>query len=99
MKVLKDIDLGAGILSVDEVIDFLRICKTLKKLRFELYPHSKEENLLEHIGNEWRLSTNGDNIGSSSIEWLKPKLSVEIIILNTIRDHDIFIAFLAYGIQ
>lgn len=56
MKLLTDIDLDNGILSVAELIDFLRICRAIEKLRFKLDPRSKIEELLKCISNKWRLS-------------------------------------------
>lgn len=66
MELLKDIDLDNGILSVDEVMDFLRICKMLKKLRFKLETPSKSDDLIKLISREWRLTT--DLFGYNMLE-------------------------------
>lgn len=56
MEQLVEVDLNKCYLTMNEIINFLSICKMLKKLRFKLHSSSNSVDLLKRISSEWRLS-------------------------------------------
>lgn len=56
MQLLTEIELDYDF-SVDEIFEFLEICKKLKKFRFEIDPNLIDKNIWKRLSCKWNLST------------------------------------------